>query len=36
MESTIALSNRSKVEQILALIALYTPRSGLIRFRLGS
>jgi hypothetical protein len=36
MESTIALSNRSKVERILALIALYTPRSGVTRLRLGS
>ena len=36
MKPTIVLSNRSKVEQILALIALYTPRSGLTRLRLGS
>jgi hypothetical protein len=36
MESTIVLSDRAKIEQILALIALYTPRGGLLRMRLGS
>jgi len=36
MQMTIALSRRSKVEQILALIALYSPPGGLTRLRLGS
>jgi hypothetical protein len=36
MKSAIALSSRSKVEQILVLIALYSPPSGLTRLRLGS
>jgi hypothetical protein len=36
MHRTIATDSRSKVEQVLALIALYSPPSGLTRLRLGS
>jgi hypothetical protein len=36
MRLAIPTDSRSKVEQVLALIALYSPPSGLTRLRLGA